>query len=152
MPDTPGEGDKFAADLYELYEVARSDLQPLADLYGGFSRSVDQSNEYNLNPPPATGVVGRGQGALRSGSRLAALRDDIQYAFARSSQNIESAATTLLEVAENYANADEEIQADFEAKKVEDFPSDESLRRSDPPPPVYPDGNGNHPGQPTPKG
>lgn len=71
MPDTPGEGDKFAVDLYE---IARSDLQPLADLYSALSRSVDQSNEHNLNPLPATGLVDRGQGALRSGSQLTALR------------------------------------------------------------------------------
>lgn len=38
MPDAPGEGGKFAADLYELYEVAQKDLRPLADLYSGAGR------------------------------------------------------------------------------------------------------------------
>jgi len=142
VPDSPGEGDKFAADLYELYEVAQKDLRPLADLYGGLSRQLEKSSDYELNPRPVAGVVSRGQGIFRSGPGLLALRDDVQYAFARSSENIETAAATLIEVAENYAAADEDTQADFEAQQAEDFPAGKDRGPSSAP--VYPDGHGRH--------
>ncbi|RRR99371.1 hypothetical protein [Glycomyces terrestris] len=122
MPDSPGEGGQFAADLYELFEVAQKDLRPLAELYSGFSSSVDGSNSYDLDPAPAGGTVFGGQGALRSGSALTALRDDVQYAFALSSQHIESAAATLIEVAESYAGTDDETRSDFDAFVSENYP------------------------------
>ncbi|WP_335991594.1 hypothetical protein [Glycomyces sp. MUSA5-2] len=136
MPDSPGSGGQFAADLYELYEVAQNDLRPLAEQYSGFSAKLQQSSGYNLDPAPVAGTVAGGSGIFRSGSALLALRDDVQYAFAKSSENVESAAATLIDVAESYADADDETRADFDSFKAEDFPDGETPR----PPhnPVYP--------------
>ncbi|WP_112134534.1 hypothetical protein [Glycomyces dulcitolivorans] len=147
MPDSPGEGGQFAADLYELYEVAQNDLRPLASLYSGFSSQVDETGSCNLNPAPVAGTVARGQSALRSGSALVSLRDDVQYAFARSSENIESAAATLIDVTENYADTDDATRTDFDSYRSEDFPTGQT-----PPPPrdpVYPESEGRS--QPVPK-
>ncbi|PRY60973.1 hypothetical protein [Glycomyces artemisiae] len=140
MPDSPGSGGQFAADLYELYEVAQNDLRPLAELYSGFSSQIDETGAYSLDPPPASGIVARGQSALRSGSALVSLRDDVQYVFAMSSQNIEAAAATLITVSETYADADDETRADFDASKADDFPNGNTP--APPPPPTYPAGSG----------
>ncbi|WP_026923558.1 hypothetical protein [Glycomyces arizonensis] len=149
MPDSPGEGSRFSADLYELYEVAQNDLRPLAEQYSGYSAKVDQTTAFNLDPAPVAGVMSRGSGIFRSGSALLALRDDVQYAFAKSSENIEAAATTLIEVAENYAGADDETQSDFNALLAEGFPDGEEPG-TPPRPPVYPDGSRNQ-GRPVPE-
>ncbi|MQM28346.1 hypothetical protein [Glycomyces albidus] len=143
MPDSPGDGGQFTADLYELYEVAQNELRPLARLYGDFSSTVDETRSCNLDPAPVGGSVGRGQSALRSGSALVSLRDDVQYAFARSSENIETAAATLVEVTENYADTDDTTRADFESFKAEDFPTGTTPRPT--PAPVYPDADSGNP-------
>jgi len=137
MPDTPGSGGEFAADLYELYEVAQNDLRPLAELYSGLSSKVDETGSCNLDPMPTGGTVARGQRALRSGSALVALRDDVQYAFARSSENIEAAAATLIDVTDSYADTDDATRADFDAFQAEDFPTGQTP--PPPRPPVYPE-------------
>lgn len=137
MPDSPGTGGQFAADLYELYEVAQNDLRPLAEQYSSFSAKLQQSSGYELDPPPVAGTVVGGSGIFRSGSALLALRDDVQYAFAKSSENIESAAATLITVAESYADADDETRSDFDAFMAEGFPDGETP--GPPHSPVYPD-------------
>ncbi len=137
MPDSPGEGGQFAADLYELYEVAQKDLRPLAELYSGYSAKLAQSAAYNLNPASVAGTMSRDNSIFRSGSAILALRDEVQYAFAKSSENIESAAVTLIEVAENYAATDDETQSDFNALMSDGFPDGETS--SPPHKPIYPD-------------
>jgi hypothetical protein len=140
MPDSPGEGGQFAADLYELYEVAQNDLRPLAEQYSGYSAKLSQSDGYNLDPSAVAGTMTRDNSFFRSGSDIVALRNDVQFAFAKSSENIEAAAVTLIGVAESYATADDEAQSDFDALMSEGFPDGETGR----PPhhPVYPGGGG----------
>ncbi|GAA1689093.1 hypothetical protein GCM10009830_40820 [Glycomyces endophyticus] len=140
MPDSPGEGGQFAADLYELYEVAQKDLLPLAETYSSLSAQVGRSSDFDLDPPPVAETVARGQSALRSGSGLQAIRDDVQYAFARSSQNVESAARTLIEVTENYADTDDATRSDFDSLVTDGFPS--GVPTAGPHDPVYPSGTG----------
>lgn len=143
MPDSPGSGGQFAADLYELYEVAQNDLLPLAQVYSDLSTQVNESASYDLDPPPVAEVVARGQSALRSGAGLQAIRDDVQYAFARSSQNIESAARTLIEVTESYADADDATRSDFDDLVSDGFP--DGVPTAGPRDPVYPSGqSGGH--------
>jgi hypothetical protein len=149
MSDSPGAGGKFAADIYELYDVARTDMRELADKYSDLSGQVGETSGDNIDPPPPTGNVARGQSALRSGALLSSLRDDLQYAYARSSENVEAAANTLLAVAESYAATDEETQSEFDALQTENHPD------GTPPmlgisPPAYPGSTGGH-GQPRPR-
>ena len=127
MPDSPGEGGKFAADVYELYDIARTDMRELADKYSDLSVQVGETSGDNIDPPPPTGNVGRGQSALRSGPLLTSLRDELQYAYARSSENVVAAANTLMAVAESYAATDDETQADFDALKAEGFPNGDQV-------------------------
>jgi hypothetical protein len=144
MPDSYGEGGQFAADLGELYEVATKGLRPLSNEYSRFSSTFEDSTQYNLDQPPTGGTITSGQSALRSGGALTALRDDLQYAFAKSCENVETAAVTLIDVANTYAAADEDTQSDFDA-----FLADNDLAgptMAPPRDPVYPDGR-NH-GQP----
>ncbi|MCC3763580.1 hypothetical protein K3N28_10900 [Glycomyces sp. TRM65418] len=141
MPETPGEGGQFAADLYELYEVAQKDLRPLAEQYSGYSAALAQSSAYELDPSPVAGAAFPGGGIFRSGSALLTLRDEVQYAFAKSSENIESAAVTLTQVVENYASTDDETQADFDSLTAEGFTDDGTRRPSSEP--VYPEGRSN---------
>jgi hypothetical protein len=138
MPDSYGEGGQFAADLGELYEIATKSLRPLAGDYSRISSVFEESNAYDLDQPPTGGTVSRGQSALRSGAALTALRDDLQYAFAKSCENVESAAATLIEVANNYAAADEETQADFDSYLADNDLAGPTL--APPRPPVYPEG------------
>lgn len=137
MPNSPGEGGRFTADLYELYEVAQNDLRPLADQYSGYSAEVDRTTAFNLDPTAVAGILAKDNGVFRSGSALCTLRDELQYAFAKSSENIEAAATTLIDVAEDYAAADDETQSDFDAFLAEGFPDREVP--GPPASPVYPD-------------
>ncbi|HEU5128279.1 MAG TPA: hypothetical protein VFU12_09850 [Glycomyces sp.] len=137
MPDPPGEGGRFAADLYELYEVARNDLRPLAEQYSGYSAEVDRTTAFDLDPTAVAGTMSKNNGIFRSGSALCTLRDELQYAFAKSSENIEAAAVALIDVAEDYAAADEETQSDFDAFMAEGFPDRETPEP--PSSPVYPD-------------
>lgn len=138
MPDSYGEGGEFAADLGELYEVATKGLRPLSNEYSRFSSAFEDSTQYDLDQPPRGGTVSSGQSALRSGGAVTALRDDLQYVFAKSCENVESAAVTLIDVANNYAASDEDTQSDFDA-----FLADNDLAgptMAPPKPPVYPDG------------
>jgi hypothetical protein len=115
-------------------------LRPLSNEYSRFSSTFEDSTQYDLDQPPTGGTISRGQSALRSGGALTALRDDLQYAFAKSCENVESAAVTLIDVANNYAAADEDTQSDFDA-----FLADNDLAgptMAPPKPPTYPDSRG----------
>ncbi|MFB9658431.1 hypothetical protein ACFQS3_19525 [Glycomyces mayteni] len=147
MPDSPGSGGQFAADLYELYEVAQNDLRPLAEQYSALSSKVDETGACNLDPMPTGGTLAGGQRSLRSGSALVALRDDVQYAFARSSENIEAAAVTLIDVTDSYADTDDATRADFDSFRAEDFPTGQT--QPPPRPPVYPEASDRN--EPTPR-
>lgn len=138
MPDSYGEGGQFAADLGELYEVATKGLRPLSNEYSRFSSQFEDSTQYDLDQPPTGGTVSRGQSVLRSGAALTALRDDLQFALARSCENVESAAVTLIEVANNYAAADEDTQSDFDAYLADNDLAGPTM--APPRAPVYPDG------------
>jgi hypothetical protein len=142
MPDSYGEGGQFAADLGELYEVATKSLRPLSSEYSRFSSTFEDSTQYDLDQPPTGGAVSRGQSALQSGAALTALRDDLQYAFAKSCENVESAAVTLIDVANNYAAADDDTQADFDSYLAENDLTGPTM--APPKPPVYPE-SGNQP-------
>ncbi|GAA2126976.1 hypothetical protein GALLR39Z86_09810 [Glycomyces algeriensis] len=137
MPDSYGEGSQFAADLGELYEVATKGLRPLSNEYSRFSSKIEEATQYDLDQPPTGGAVSRGQSALQSGRALTSLRDDIQFAFARSCENVESAAVTLIEVANTYAAVDEETQSDFDAYLADNELAGPMM--APPKAPVYPD-------------
>lgn len=51
----------------------------------------------------------------------------ISSTYARSSENVEAAANTLMAVAESYAATDDEAQADFDALQAEGFPNGDQV-------------------------
>jgi hypothetical protein len=132
-----GSGGKFAADLWDLYEVARTDMMDLADRYGEMAGGVAATQSTSINPPPYGGTSGgrnmaggssHTAGALRCGGAMSELRDELQTMLERSGQNVAAAATALMEVARTYAESDEETKSDFDSRMEESFGNDPSER------------------------
>jgi hypothetical protein len=132
-----GSGGKFAADLWDLYEVARTDMMDLADRYEEMAGGVAATQSTSINPPPYGGASGgrnmaggssHTAGALCCGGAMSELRDELQTMLERSGQNVAAAATALMEVARTYAESDEETKSDFDSRLEESFGSDPTER------------------------
>lgn len=132
-----GSGGKYAADLWDIYEVARTDMMDLADRYEEMAGDVAATQSISINPPPYGGGAGarnmggsgnRAGGALLCGAAMSQLRDELQTMLKRSGENVATAAATLMTVARTYAEADEETKNDFDSRMDEAFGNDTAER------------------------
>lgn len=135
-----GSGDGYSADLWDLYEIGRTDIMALAEDYNALATGIAGTWDQSIDPPPAaagSGVVARGASALRSGAALSALREELQVIFAQSCVNVGAAATSLMDTAAAYAEADEAISEDFASQIASEFDGSEPAA---PPQPPFPSG------------
>jgi hypothetical protein len=112
-------GPYLAADLSELMMIGTVDLPTLAYVYAEMGRRLAVSNEDG----PAFAVAGA-SGSDQVGVAWTALRDRLEGILSGTSQALSAAGDTILYIAQQYENTDQDAKASLQSVWANGVPRD----------------------------